>query len=158
LAYGGGSVAAARRAARLGMAFVADTQSAEIEAAYAAEAARVGVTAPGCLFQPPDVPLTVVVADDPDRAWAELGEYLLRDAMSYGEWNAHRVGTATVSFATTVDELRAERGMYQVMRPDEAGALLARGAPLVLQPLVGGVPPEIAWPYLEAAADVAGRG
>jgi len=34
----------------------------------------------GCIFPVAGVPLTVFVAEDPDRAWAEIGEYLLLDA------------------------------------------------------------------------------
>ena len=44
----------------------------------------------GCTFPTAGVPLTVFVADDPDRAWAEIGEYLLVDSASYAQWNAHR--------------------------------------------------------------------
>ena len=32
--------------------------------------------------------------------------------------------------------------------------MIAEGHMLGLQPLVGGIPPDIAWPYLEAAAAV----
>jgi alkanesulfonate monooxygenase SsuD/methylene tetrahydromethanopterin reductase-like flavin-dependent oxidoreductase (luciferase family) len=155
LMYGGGSEVAARRAARLGMFFLAESRNSGIEAAYHAEAERVGVPAPGCAFPDADVPLTVFVADDPEKAWAEIGEYLLVDAASYGQWNAHREGTASVSFATTVAELKNERGEYQILTPDEAAAYVARGVPLALQPLVGGIPPDIAWRYLESAAAVA---
>jgi alkanesulfonate monooxygenase SsuD/methylene tetrahydromethanopterin reductase-like flavin-dependent oxidoreductase (luciferase family) len=151
LAYGGGSEVAARRAARLGMFFIAETHNADLEAVYRAEAERVGVAALGCAFPSEGIPLTVFVADDPDRAWAEIGEYLLVDAASYGQWNAHREGTASVSFATTVEALRAERGQYQIITPAEAAAYVERGIPLALQPLVGGIPPEIAWRYLETA-------
>ena len=101
----------------------------------------------------PGVPLTVFVADDPDRAWAEIGEYLMVDASSYAQWNAHRQ-TASVSFAATVDELKSERGEYQIITPEEASSYVARGIPLALQPLVGGIPPDIAWRYLETAAAV----
>ncbi|HZJ27545.1 MAG TPA: LLM class flavin-dependent oxidoreductase, partial [Acidimicrobiia bacterium] len=88
-------------------------------------------------------------------AWAEIGEYLLVDAVSYGRWNHDRPGTASVSFATTVDELRTEQSAYQVITPDEAAASVGRGIPLALQPLVGGIPPDIAWRYFEAAATAA---
>lgn len=152
LAYGGGSVGAARRAGRLGLFFFAETHDSGLEAHYQDAAAAAGVQAPGCMFPAPDVPLTVFVADDPDAAWAEIGEYLLVDAAGYGKWNAARSGTASISFATTVDALRAERGSYQILTPDEASALVRAGHPLALQPLVGGVPPDIAWRYLEAAA------
>jgi alkanesulfonate monooxygenase SsuD/methylene tetrahydromethanopterin reductase-like flavin-dependent oxidoreductase (luciferase family) len=153
LAYGGGSEVAARRAARLGMFFLAESRDSSIEAAYQAEAERTGVTPLGCAFPTADVPLTVFVADDPERAWAEIGEYLLVDAASYAKWNAHR-RTASVSFASTVEALQRERGEYQIITPDEAAAYLERGVPLALQPLVGGIPPDVAWRYLETAAAV----
>lgn len=151
LAYGGGTEPAARRAARLGMMFLAETHDSSLEKAYRDEG---GASAPGCLFPPAGVPLTVFVADDPDRAWAEIGQYLLADARSYASWNAHRSGTASVSTASTVAELASERGAYQIVTPGEAAALVRGGHPLGLQPLVGGLPPEVAWRYLEAAAEV----
>lgn len=152
MAYGGGSEAAARRAGRLGLFFMAETHDASLEAAYREEG---GDAAPGCMFPPSGVPLTVFVADDPERAWTEIGSYLLADATSYAAWNATRTGTASISSAPTVEELAAERGAYQIVTPDDARALLATGFPLNLQPLVGGLPPDLAWPYLEAAAEVA---
>jgi alkanesulfonate monooxygenase SsuD/methylene tetrahydromethanopterin reductase-like flavin-dependent oxidoreductase (luciferase family) len=154
LAYGGGTAVAARRAARLGMFFLSESHHAELEAAYTEEAERTGVPALGCSFPTPGIPLTVFVADDPDRAWAELGDYLMVDAASYAQWNAHRSGTASVSFAESVDALRTERGEYQILTPAEAADYVARGIPLALQPLVGGIPPDVAWRYLEAAAAV----
>jgi alkanesulfonate monooxygenase SsuD/methylene tetrahydromethanopterin reductase-like flavin-dependent oxidoreductase (luciferase family) len=149
LAYGGGTAAAARRAGRLGLLFLSESHDASLEEAYRAEG---GPSAPGCYFPPPDVPLTVFVADDPERAWAEIGQYLLNDARGYGAWNQGRTGTASVSFATSVDELAAENGPYQILTPDQARAEVAAGRSLGLQPLVGGLPPDLAWPYLEAAA------
>jgi alkanesulfonate monooxygenase SsuD/methylene tetrahydromethanopterin reductase-like flavin-dependent oxidoreductase (luciferase family) len=154
LAYGGGTEAAARRAGRLGMLFIAETHDSTLETAYQSAAAAAGQTPVGCVFPTEGVPLTVFVADDPDRAWAEIGDYLLVDAASYGEWNAPRTGTASVSFATTVEQLRAERGAYQIITPAQASASLADGHPLALQPLVGGLPIDLAWRYLEAAAAV----
>ena len=155
LLYGGGSEPAARRAGRLGMMFMAETSDASLEVAYREAAEAAGVEPLGCFFPQADVPPTVFVADDPDRAWAELGEYMLVDALSYGGWNSHRSGVASVSYATSVEELRSEKGNYQIITPDEAAAYVAQGSPLGLQPLVGGIPPDIAWPYLERAAAVA---
>lgn len=158
LAYGGGSRAAADRAGRLGMLFLAEGSDPALATAYAEAAAGAGVEAPGAILPDPRAPLTAFVADDPDRAWAELGPHLLADARSYAAWNAGRPATASVSFATSAEELRAEQGAYQVLTPDEAAAQLARGVPLSLQPLVGGLAPDRAWPYLEAAAAVAAAG
>jgi alkanesulfonate monooxygenase SsuD/methylene tetrahydromethanopterin reductase-like flavin-dependent oxidoreductase (luciferase family) len=148
IAYGGGTAVAARRAGRLGLMFISESHDDSLGAAYASTAPA---GAPGCLFPPPDLPLTLFVADDPERAWAEIGEYLLVDAAGYGAWNAGRTGTASVSFATTVAELQAERGSYRIVTPAEAKDLLSAGMPLALQPLVGGLPPDVAWRYLEQA-------
>jgi alkanesulfonate monooxygenase SsuD/methylene tetrahydromethanopterin reductase-like flavin-dependent oxidoreductase (luciferase family) len=154
LAYGGGSDVAARRAGRLGMYFVAESFNKDLEVAYL-NAARLAGTSPiGCTFPTPDVPLTVFVADDPDQAWEEIGMYLLQDAVSYGHWNADRHGTASISHAKSVAELKSEHGAYQIMTPDEARAHIDKGIPLGLQPLCGGLPPDIAWGYLESAAAV----
>jgi alkanesulfonate monooxygenase SsuD/methylene tetrahydromethanopterin reductase-like flavin-dependent oxidoreductase (luciferase family) len=149
LAYGGGTDAAARRAARLGLLFLAETHDVTLEKAYRSEG---GTAAPGCFFPQAGVPNTVFVADDPERAWAEIGDYLLLDSVSYSRWNAHREGTASISRATSVEEMAAEKGAYQILTPDEARGLVEKGMPLGLQPLVGGLPPDVAWPYLEAAA------
>jgi alkanesulfonate monooxygenase SsuD/methylene tetrahydromethanopterin reductase-like flavin-dependent oxidoreductase (luciferase family) len=154
LAYGGGSEVAARRAGRLGMYFVAESYNKDLEKAYTEAARLAGTTPIGCTFPTPDVPLTVFVADDPDRAWAEIGTYLLQDAVSYGGWNADRHGTASISHAKSVSELRSEQGAYQIMTPAEARAYVDQGIPLGLQPLCGGLPPSLAWGYLESAAAV----
>jgi alkanesulfonate monooxygenase SsuD/methylene tetrahydromethanopterin reductase-like flavin-dependent oxidoreductase (luciferase family) len=154
LAYGGGSEVAARRAGRLGLYFLAENPDKDLESSYTEAAREAGVTPVGCAFPAVDVPLTVFVADDPDAAWDEIGEYLLRDAVSYAGWNAGRTGTSSVSFATSVAELRAERGAYQILTPDEARRYAENGTALALQPLVGGLPPDIGWRYLESAAAV----
>ncbi|HEY0581962.1 MAG TPA: LLM class flavin-dependent oxidoreductase, partial [Chloroflexota bacterium] len=87
-------------------------------------------------------------------AWAELGPYLLQDALSYAGWNADRDGIVSLSQATTVEELRAENGSYQIVPPAHAAELIAQNRILGLQPLCGGIPPALAWPYLQAAATV----
>lgn len=153
LAYGGGTEVAARRAGRLGLMFLAESHDLTLEKAYRDEG---GPDAPGCIISPAGIPNTIFVADDPERAWAEIGEYMLLDARSYSGWNAHREGVASISRASTVADLAAEKGAYQIVTPDEARALIADGHMLGLQPLVGGIPPDIAWRYLEAAAAVSG--
>lgn len=159
LAYGGGSLAAGRRAGRLGLLFLAESSDPALEVAYQRAADDAAVPAAGCILPPPDVPLTVFVADDPDRAWAEIGEYLLVDAAGYASWNTDRTTTASVSFAPSVEALAAEHGTYRIITPDAAADAVSRGIPLALQPLVGGIPPDLAWPYLETAvaAVAAGR-
>ena len=94
------------------------------------------------------------VADDVDKAWDEIGEYILHDVKMYGDWNPGDETTASISHAQTVDELRATSPAHKIYSTDEAIEIVRNGAPLMLMPLCGGIPPEIAWPYLEHVADV----
>ncbi len=151
LMYGGGSVAAARRAARFGLSFFAQTSAPGLEDAYAAECARVG-TEPGmCIVPAPGAPTTVFVAEDVDEGWDRFGPFMLHDARMYAAW----LGTADAasrSDATTVADLRAESGAYRVLTPAEAVEHVRTTGPLTLHPLCGGCPPELAWPALELLA------
>jgi alkanesulfonate monooxygenase SsuD/methylene tetrahydromethanopterin reductase-like flavin-dependent oxidoreductase (luciferase family) len=157
LSYGGHSLAAARRAARLEMTLVAETSNAELEQAYDEEARRCGVAPAGCLMTPPGRATSLFVADDVDRAWAEVGPYLLHDATGYGAWSAGRPATtiASLSSSVTVEDLRAEEGSYRIVTPAQAQAMVRDGEVLILDPLCGGLPPSIAWPYLETAVSAA---
>jgi alkanesulfonate monooxygenase SsuD/methylene tetrahydromethanopterin reductase-like flavin-dependent oxidoreductase (luciferase family) len=153
LAWGGGSVAAARRAGRFGLGFLAQGGGTGLADAYE-EAAREAGHEPGMCFVPPtDTATTVFVAEDVDRAWSELGEYLMNDVRGYAQWNRGDTTTANISFVETAAELRAENRTHRILTVDEAVELVREGMPLQLHPLVGGVPPEIAWPYLETVVD-----
>jgi alkanesulfonate monooxygenase SsuD/methylene tetrahydromethanopterin reductase-like flavin-dependent oxidoreductase (luciferase family) len=150
---GGGSPAAARRAGRHGLDFFAQGGGPSLEAAYV-EAAHAHGHEPGsCMIPPLDMATTVFVADDLDRAWAEIGPHLLHDVVSYAAINEGNTHTASLSTATSVDELRAEDRSHRIITVDEAVALVGAGAPLALQPLVGGLPPEVAWRYLRIVTD-----
>jgi alkanesulfonate monooxygenase SsuD/methylene tetrahydromethanopterin reductase-like flavin-dependent oxidoreductase (luciferase family) len=154
LLYGGGSEPAARRAGRLGLLFLSEADRPDLVGVYEAAAREAGREPVGCIIPSADDANTLFVAEDPDRAWAELGPYLLADARPYREWNAARADAAPVSLsaADTVDDLRAEQGAYRIVTPDEASAIVRAGRMLQLQPLCGGLPPDFAWPYLETAA------
>ena len=65
-------------------------------------------------------------------------------------------GVASISGAKSVDELRAAAGPYRVFTTDEAVEYMRAGQALPLAPLCGGLPPDVAWPYLERAAEAAG--
>ncbi len=75
LFVGGGVPAAARRAARLRLAMFPMNTDAEVRDAYYDEAAKIGFE--GGFLLAPVGPTFVHVADDPDRAWAEIGKYVL---------------------------------------------------------------------------------
>ena len=71
------------------------------------DAARAAGHEPGmCLVPPVDQPTVVFVADDVDRAWDELGPYLMNDVRGYAEWNEGDTTTANISFVKTAEELR----------------------------------------------------
>jgi alkanesulfonate monooxygenase SsuD/methylene tetrahydromethanopterin reductase-like flavin-dependent oxidoreductase (luciferase family) len=152
IAYGGGSVAAARRAARFGLDFFAQSNAPGLREAYQGEAARVGHEPGNCMLPDPNLPVTTFVADDVDKAWDELGPYLLHDATTYAAWNPDDVHTVSLSRGTTVEELRAEHGQHRIFAVDEAVDHVRKNGFLSLHPLCGGVPPAVAWPYLERVA------
>jgi alkanesulfonate monooxygenase SsuD/methylene tetrahydromethanopterin reductase-like flavin-dependent oxidoreductase (luciferase family) len=158
IAYGGTTAAAAERAARFGLDFFAQSNAPGIGEAYRAECERLG-RAPGNTVLPDRrSPTITFVADDVDKAWDELGPYLLHDATTYASWNPKDDYTVSLSRETTADALRAERGAYQILDLDEGAAHLRAHGVLSLHPLCGGVPPEVAWPYLERAAALSSAG
>jgi len=92
------------------------------------------------------------VAEDPDRAWREIGPHLLHDARMYAEWMGD-AASASKSVAPDVDALRAEQGAYRIFTPDEAVAYVKEQGVLLTQPLCGGLPPALAWQSLELIAN-----
>jgi hypothetical protein len=92
------------------------------------------------------------VAEDVDAAWDEIGRYLLHDALSYSEWNPDNQVSANISDAKTVNELRRSPS-HLILTVDDAAGRMRNGEMLNLTPLCGGLPPELAWPYLRRAAD-----
>ncbi|HEY6532324.1 MAG TPA: LLM class flavin-dependent oxidoreductase [Acidimicrobiales bacterium] len=151
--WGGVTVAGARRAGRYGLDFGPAAIDPDFEEAYA-EGARQSDVTPGKVVQPtPGVASVLFVADDLDRAWEEIGPYLLHDAVTYGAWNRDADNPANGSAATTLEGLRAERGTHQIVTVDEAVEMVRGGGRLGLHPMCGGIPPEVAWPYLRRVTD-----
>lgn len=148
--YGGGSTAAAKRAARLDMPLFAQHGDPGVAQAYQDERARLGLD-PGFALAPPESgPGTVFVSRDPDRTWERIGEQLLYEATVYHSWQKG-VTSAVHDTSTTVEEMRAA-GIYAVMTPDEC-VEFANGIgaldPVTTHPLCGGIPPEVSWEHLE---------
>jgi len=153
ISWGGGSIAAAKRAGRYGLDFMAQSDIPGMQEAYEAECRAYGHE-PGSTSLPPrDTPTTTFVADDVDRAWDEIGSYLLHDARSYADWNPGDETTASLSFAKTVDELRATSTAHKIFSTDEAVDIVRGGGMVMLQPLCGGLPQKLAWPYVERVAN-----
>ncbi|WP_066913756.1 LLM class flavin-dependent oxidoreductase [Mycobacterium interjectum] len=156
----GGSRAAARRAGALGLGFVSQTDLPGLKEFYE-EQCRAHGHQPGMIqFPVRGAPTAVFVADDVDEAWDTLGPYLLHDAVtaaSYRREDELKSSVASITRADSVAALRAENGPYRIFTPDEAAEYVRGGRPLPLHPLCGGVPPEVAWSYLERAAAAAAR-
>ncbi len=147
LFYGGGSPAAARRAARLGLGFQPNVADRELRGLYEDECRRHG-REPGLVLLPPPGPATVFCAEDPERFWAEHGRWLLADAMAYRAWSGGQNSLITDD-STTVAELRAG-GRYVVLAPEE---MVRRCRERELRavsthPLCGGLPAEPSWESL----------
>ncbi len=156
IAWGGATKAAARRAGRNGVSFFAQANVDGLQEAYEQAATDAGHV-PGMTMLPSlDAPLSTFVNDDLDAGWADVGDALLADAVSYYDWNveAGSAGiTASLSSARTVDELRAQNGSHRVVTVAEGADLVRAHGMLSLQPLCGGLDPEIAWPYLRRVAE-----
>jgi alkanesulfonate monooxygenase SsuD/methylene tetrahydromethanopterin reductase-like flavin-dependent oxidoreductase (luciferase family) len=142
---GGQSLAGARRAARFGLPYQPASNDREMIALYTSECARLGKKP---VVLPPGSGEMIWIARDPERAWRELGPYLLYEATTYASWQPAAQQSSTVhSRAKTADDLRAE-GKYRVLTPDECVARAKEQGPFamfVLFPLCAGTPPELGW-------------
>lgn len=154
LGYGGGTPAAARRAARHGMPFIPQSRDPKLQEVYDEQAAKNGHSIGNYRVLPEGVPTSLFVAEDLDQAWEEIGPYMLHDAKVYGEWLAAAgMDATTLSAAKTVKELRAENGSYRIVTPKQAVELIRQFGFLALQPLSGGIPPKLAWKSLRLIED-----
>jgi alkanesulfonate monooxygenase SsuD/methylene tetrahydromethanopterin reductase-like flavin-dependent oxidoreductase (luciferase family) len=145
LFVGGSGRPAARRAARLGLGLLPAAHLPELEQYYNEQCAEHGTTP--FLIMPPENTALTLIQEDPDKAWAELGDNLLHEAQRYQSWQTADVHSAVSSKATTAEELRAE-GIYRILSPEETvAACRAEGdfATIVLHPLCGGVPVDRGW-------------
>ncbi len=151
----GGSEAAVKRAAKHGLGVVLQTNQGGLKELYENECRAHGHE-PGFVQLPADnAPTAVFVADDLNKAWDELGPHLLHDAVTAASYRHGDVGVASISRATDVAGLRAADGPYRIMTIDQAADYMRGGQALPLAPLCGGLPPDVAWPYLERAAEAA---
>ena len=154
MSWGGASLAAARRAGRNGLGLLANGGVPGMQEAYE-KACRDNGFEPGFMLIPErDAATNCFVADDVDAAWDEIGKYLLHDAMAYSEWNPDNTVSANITTAKTVDELRHQSTSHVILPVDEARKRLAAGEVFNINPLCGGIPPEIAWKYLKRFAEL----
>lgn len=149
LLIGGSSKVAARRAARYGLPFQVPGHHPGLEDYYNDQCEQHG-TFP--MYIAPERAAMVHIVDDPDRAWAELGEHFWFEAKTYKSWQPPGQHSAVTTSANSVDELRAE-GIYKFLTPAEAIDHVRRSGALALHPLCGGMPIDSAWQSVQYAVD-----
>jgi alkanesulfonate monooxygenase SsuD/methylene tetrahydromethanopterin reductase-like flavin-dependent oxidoreductase (luciferase family) len=152
--WGGGSLAAARRAGKYGLGMLANANIPGMREAYEAACRNHGHEPGPAFFPDRNTPSVTFVADDVDQAWSELGAHLLHDARTYAAWNPGNETSAGFSHVDTVDELRKTGKSHVIITVQEAISWVRAGKMLTLSPLCGGVPPEVAWPYLKRVGEV----
>jgi alkanesulfonate monooxygenase SsuD/methylene tetrahydromethanopterin reductase-like flavin-dependent oxidoreductase (luciferase family) len=146
LTLGGSSEPAARRAARLGTAFLPSVP--EVWDHYREESIALGRPDPGPCTIPEDNRI-VALAEDPDEGWAQMAPFFLHEMNAYGAWwEQEQIGSPYRPVATA-DELRAT-GKYAVLTPEQyVEELRAMPFPLAfLHPMCGGMPIDLAWSSL----------
>lgn len=147
LMMGGSSEGAARRAARLGMPFM--PTDGGVWEFYRTETVGLGRPDPGP-YLGGDTSF-VHLARDVEHGWDQVAPFALHEANAYGRWLAEGgpgVATSYRPFESVAD-LRAS-GQYRVLRPEELVAELSGPGlrSLAVHPLMGGIPPKVAWESL----------
>jgi alkanesulfonate monooxygenase SsuD/methylene tetrahydromethanopterin reductase-like flavin-dependent oxidoreductase (luciferase family) len=146
LYIGGGARVTARRAVRFGLPLSLADHLPDVADYYRELSEQAGAT-PLVIMPGPINRGMIYLHDDPDRAWAELGRHIVWEAVTYGGWSDDQRSLMHLPGVQTIDEVRSS-GRYRFLTPDQLIAEV-RGAgdygPLVLHPLVGGMPVDEAW-------------
>jgi alkanesulfonate monooxygenase SsuD/methylene tetrahydromethanopterin reductase-like flavin-dependent oxidoreductase (luciferase family) len=146
---GGSTEVAARRAARLRMGFFPAVGDPKLGDVYDEECRRVGFAEGFCSL--PARLGFVHVAEDPEAAWAKIAPHAVYDAATYMKWQPADQRSAVHVEEPDIHGVRAS-GVYRIVTPDECVALaeeLGDFGTLLLHPLMGGIPPDVASESLE---------
>lgn len=162
LSLAGASAASAKRAARLGMAY--QPINDHFFAIYRAEVERLGGMIPDESCVDPFVdrtapngvraPAFLHIAKDPEKAWAVIGRHALHHTNTYASW-AQRKDLTPFKQVEDPDTLLVD-GSHQVLTPEQTVELFRRLGPtgrVRFMPLLGGLPPELAWDSLHLLED-----
>ncbi|MFC0600758.1 LLM class flavin-dependent oxidoreductase [Streptomyces palmae] len=140
LLVGGGSRAAARRAARLGLPFFPSSHQPALETYYHARRKEYGTS--GWCLMPARRTVLLHLSEDPERCWATYGRHLLHEARARAVRQPLLDRTAARAAVRDMAALRRQ-GVYRIMTPEQCVALALAEAGrtgLVLHPLCGGMP------------------
>jgi alkanesulfonate monooxygenase SsuD/methylene tetrahydromethanopterin reductase-like flavin-dependent oxidoreductase (luciferase family) len=145
---GGSSDGAARRAARIADAFLPSMP--QYWDTYRDAMRELGKPDPGPLM--PGSAAYVHVTDDPDTTWSQVARHAAHEMNAYGEWAAESGADTGYQPIADPDVLRGI-GMYLVVTPQQCVDMITAAgehATFMLHPLMGGVPPTLAWENLRA--------
>jgi alkanesulfonate monooxygenase SsuD/methylene tetrahydromethanopterin reductase-like flavin-dependent oxidoreductase (luciferase family) len=147
---GGSTKVAARRAARIADGFVPAVP--ELYAFYLQECKKLGVN-PG--ESRVIGPAAVFVSENPDACWAKIAPHVLHETNAYARWYAETGTSGPYQPIGDVDALRAS-GIYQVLTPGQCFELaneLGDTGWIFIQPLLGGLDPQVGWETLHLLGD-----
>ena len=154
LYVGGGARVTAKRAARFRLPLSLADHLPDVAAYYRELCAEVGI-APLIIMPGPVNRGMIYLHEDPDKAWAELGEHIHWEAVIYGGWSKDQRSLMHLPGVQTLDEVKAS-GRYRFLTPDQLIAEVRDATdygPIVLHPLVGGMPVDEAWKSVQLLLD-----
>jgi alkanesulfonate monooxygenase SsuD/methylene tetrahydromethanopterin reductase-like flavin-dependent oxidoreductase (luciferase family) len=154
LYVGGGARVTAKRAARFRLPLSLADHLPDVAAYYRELCAEVGIS-PLIIMPGPVNRGMIYLHEDPDKAWAELGEHILWEAVTYGAWSKDQRSLMHLPGVQTLEEVRAS-GRYRFLTPDQLIAEVHDATdygPVVLHPLVGGMPVDAAWKSVQLLTD-----
>lgn len=154
LYVGGGARVTAKRAARFRLPLSLADHLPDVAAYYRELCAEVGI-APLIIMPGPVNRGMIYLHEDPDKAWAELGEHILWEAVTYGGWSKDQRSLMHLPGVQTLDEVKAS-GRYRFLTPDQLIAEVRDATdygPIVMHPLVGGMPVDEAWKSVQLLVD-----
>jgi alkanesulfonate monooxygenase SsuD/methylene tetrahydromethanopterin reductase-like flavin-dependent oxidoreductase (luciferase family) len=150
LFIGGMTEASARRAARYGDGYIPAAVDPGLFQIYEQECRRLGRT-PGPPI-PNRGPMFLHVSDDPERDWPIVAPHVQYASNANAAFAAERTGgVQTYPAITGLDDLKKNK-MLMVVTPDQCVALaqsLGAHSEITLQPLMGGLDPEVSWASLQ---------
>jgi hypothetical protein len=108
----------------------------------------------GFVYSPPGDFSILFIADDPDRAWQELGHHFLNEALEYSSWSPENLKRPLEFTSNSVEALR-EEGRYEIITPAQCLQRHRQSEDFfaLLHPLVGGMPLDRGWDCLRLYAE-----
>ncbi len=143
---GGGVPATARRAAHHGLGmWTLNTSNIPL---YEAECRKLNKT-PGLVVPPSTL---VHVAEDPDAAWEQIAPHVAYTASRYAALSSDpSVSSSPWHGIGSIESVKAS-GIIKVVTVEQCIELAKHSGPMKVQPLIGGLAPEIGWKSLELFA------